>query len=175
MALASVAAHVQAAALVVLVARTEGLYAEYGSERVLATLAEVGLTEAAFPRLLERYPHEFSGGQRQRLALARALIVEPSVLVLDEPTSALDVTIQKQVLALLQRLQRERGLSYLLITHDVDVVAAMAHDVIVMKDGDIVEAGPARRLLASLPVPDPVEQAQRRAAWEALRAADLQR
>lgn len=116
-------------------------------ERVLATLAEVGLTEAAFPSLLERYPHEFSGGQRQRLALARALIVEPSVLVLDEPTSALDVTIQKQVLALLQRLQRERGLSYLLITHDVDVVAAMAHHIIVMKDGDIVEAGPARQLL----------------------------
>ncbi|RRS05822.1 ABC transporter ATP-binding protein [Aquabacterium soli] len=118
-------------------------------ERVLSTLAEVGLTESAFPLLLERYPHEFSGGQRQRLALARALVVEPAVLVLDEPTSALDVTIQKQVLALLQRLQRERGLSYLLITHDVEVVTAMAHHIIVMKDGDIVEAGPAAALLAS--------------------------
>jgi microcin C transport system ATP-binding protein len=117
-------------------------------ERVLGTLADVGLSEQMFPCLLERYPHEFSGGQRQRLALARALIVEPSVLVLDEPTSALDVTIQKQVLALLQRLQRERGLSYLLITHDVEVVSAMAHHIMVMKDGEIVETGPAQQLLA---------------------------
>ena len=75
------------------------------------------------------------------IAIARALIVEPQTLVLDEPTSALDVTIQKQVLTLLQKLQKERGLSYLLITHDVDVIRAMAHDVMVMKDGDIVEHG----------------------------------
>ncbi|MBC7436228.1 MAG: ABC transporter ATP-binding protein [Bdellovibrionales bacterium] len=115
--------------------------------RVLDALHEVGLSEAQFPGLLSRYPHEFSGGQRQRLAIARALIVQPQVLVLDEPTSALDVTIQKQVLELLQRLQREKGLSYLLITHDVDVIRAMAHDVLVMKDGVIVEWGAVAQVL----------------------------
>jgi microcin C transport system ATP-binding protein len=107
------------------------------------------MTEAQFPGLLQRYPHEFSGGQRQRLAIARALIVNPSLLVLDEPTSALDVTIQKQVLGLLQRLQRERGLSYLLITHDVDVIRAMAHEVMVMKDGDVLESGSLSEVLDS--------------------------
>lgn len=124
---------------------------ELGTEqrraRALAALADVGLSEAQFPSLLDRYPHEFSGGQRQRLAIARALIVDPQLLVLDEPTSALDVTIQKQVLGLLQRLQRERGLSYLLITHDVEVIRAMAHQVIVMKDGAILEAGLVERVL----------------------------
>ena len=116
-------------------------------ERVEATLDEVGLTEAHYPGLLARYPHEFSGGQRQRLAIARALIVQPQVLVLDEPTSALDVTIQQQVLALLQRLQREKGLSYVLITHDVEVIRAMAHQVLVMKDGEIVENGAVAQVL----------------------------
>ena len=117
--------------------------------RVLRVLEEVGLTPAQFPGLLGRYPHEFSGGQRQRIAVARALIVEPRLLVLDEPTSALDVTIQKQVLQLLQRLQRERALSYLLITHDVDVIRAMAHEVLVMKDGQVIESGPVDAVLAA--------------------------
>jgi microcin C transport system ATP-binding protein len=110
-------------------------------QRVKAALKEVGLEETQFPGLLQRYPHQFSGGQRQRIAIARALIVEPRVLLLDEPTSALDVTMAQQILQLLQRLQAEHGLAYFLITHDVDVIRAMAHHVAVMKDGRIVEHG----------------------------------
>jgi microcin C transport system ATP-binding protein len=110
-------------------------------DRVIAALREVGLREADFPGLLMRYPHQFSGGQRQRIAIARALIVQPRVLVLDEPTSALDATMAQQILELLQRLQGEHGLAYLLITHDVDVIRAMAHHVAVMKEGRVVEHG----------------------------------
>jgi microcin C transport system ATP-binding protein len=126
-----------------------GLEEDERRDRVVRALADVGLVDD--PRQggdwLQRYPHEFSGGQRQRLAIARALIVEPQLLVLDEPTSALDVTVQKQILTLLQRLQAERGLSYLLITHDVEVIQAMAHEVLVMKDGEVVEHGPVARVL----------------------------
>jgi microcin C transport system ATP-binding protein len=118
-------------------------------ERVRAALADVGLVSepSQADDWLQRYPHEFSGGQRQRLAIARALIVEPQLLVLDEPTSALDVTVQQQVLTLLQRLQRERGLSYLLITHDIAVIRAMAHEVLVLKDGVVMERGPVEQVL----------------------------
>ncbi len=118
-------------------------------QRVALALSDVGLNESQFEGLMQRYPHEFSGGQRQRLAIARALIIKPRILVLDEPTSALDVTIQKQILELLQTLQRERGLGYLLITHDVDVIRAMAHQVLVMKDGLIVESGPVAQVMQS--------------------------
>ncbi len=118
-----------------------GLSVESRRERVSQVLEVVGMGEQQFPAVLQRYPHQFSGGQRQRLAIARALVLEPSVIVLDEPTSALDVTMALQVLRLLQSLQRERGLAYLLITHDVAVIRAMAHRVLVMQGGEIVESG----------------------------------
>jgi len=116
-------------------------------ERVRATLAEVGLDGEGFTDVLNRYPHTFSGGQRQRIALARALVVEPAVLVLDEPTSALDVTVQKQIFELLKTLQKTRGMAYLLITHDVDVLRAMAHQVLVLKSGQVLEQGLAEQVL----------------------------
>ncbi|MCL5102663.1 MAG: ATP-binding cassette domain-containing protein [Armatimonadetes bacterium] len=106
-------------------------------ERALKLLDEVNLPPAA----LDRYPHEFSGGQRQRIAIARALSVSPRFIVLDEPTSALDASVQSQVLNLLRTLQSKHGLTYLFITHNLDVVAYMADDVIVMESGRIVERG----------------------------------
>jgi microcin C transport system ATP-binding protein len=113
-------------------------------------LDEVGLSERhGLVGVLERYPHEFSGGQRQRIAIARAVVLRPEVLVLDEPTSALDVSVQQQVLALLVQLQKRYGMSYLFISHDLAVVRAMSHRVIVMKDGDVVEEGEAEALFAT--------------------------
>jgi microcin C transport system ATP-binding protein len=114
---------------------------------VLQMLDEVGLSErSGVAQVLQRYPHEFSGGQRQRIAIARAVVLRPEVLVLDEPTSALDVSVQQQVLALLADLQRRYGLSYLFISHDLAVVRAMSHRVLVMKDGDVIEQGEAQAL-----------------------------
>jgi microcin C transport system ATP-binding protein len=110
--------------------------------KVLAMLDEVGLSAArGIHGVLQRYPHEFSGGQRQRIAIARAVVLEPEILVLDEPTSALDVSVQQQVLALLAELQQRHGLSYIFISHDLAVIRAMAHRVMVMKNGDVVEEG----------------------------------
>jgi microcin C transport system ATP-binding protein len=106
-------------------------------ERVAEILTEVGLD----PRMMDRYPHEFSGGQRQRIAIARAMILRPKLVVLDEPTSALDMTVQVQIVELLRRLQADHGLAYLFISHDLKVVRALSHKVIVMKQGDVVETG----------------------------------
>ena len=117
---------------------------------VLQMLDEVGLSARhGVAGVLQRYPHEFSGGQRQRISIARAVVLRPEVLVLDEPTSALDVSVQQQVLALLGDLQQRYGMSYVFISHDLAVVRAMAHRVLVMKDGAIVEEGEAEALFAA--------------------------
>ncbi len=110
-----------------------------------ATLQEVGLDPAA----ADRYPHEFSGGQRQRVAIARALVLKPRFIVLDEPTSALDMSVQAQIVELLRELQARYGLAYLFISHDLKVVRALAHEILVMKDGKIVEHGSTERVMTA--------------------------
>jgi peptide/nickel transport system ATP-binding protein len=141
--------------------RLHGIGADEAERRALAAelLRKVGLLDAA----LLRYPHEFSGGQRQRIAIARALSLKPELLICDEAVSALDVSIQAQLLNLLRDLQDETAMSYLFISHDLAVVKSMADEVMVMKDGEIVEHAAAaeiysdpkhpytRTLLASIP------------------------
>ncbi len=130
----------------------EGLYIQEpglkefaARERVARALIDVGLDPAA----MDRYPHEFSGGQRQRIAIARAMALDPEFVVLDEPTSALDMSVQAQIVDLLRDLQAKRGLAYLFISHDLKVVRALASHVLVMRNGVIVEEGPARDLFTA--------------------------
>jgi microcin C transport system ATP-binding protein len=113
-------------------------------ERVVRALIEVGLD----PQTRFRYPHEFSGGQRQRIAVARAVVLEPTFVVLDEPTSALDMLIQAQIVDLLRDLQQRKNLTYLFISHDLKVVAALASKLIVMRNGKVVEEGPSAEIFA---------------------------
>jgi microcin C transport system ATP-binding protein len=111
---------------------------------IVDTMREVGLD----PEERHRYPHEFSGGQRQRIALARALVLKPRLLILDEPTSSLDRTIQFQVIELLKSLQSRHGLTYIFISHDLAVVKTLCHEILIMRQGRIVESGPARQIFS---------------------------
>jgi microcin C transport system ATP-binding protein len=112
---------------------------------VAQIMADVGLD----PAMSVRYPHEFSGGQRQRIAIARAMVLRPKLVVLDEPTSALDMTVQVQIVDLLRELQRKWGLAYIFVSHDLRVIRAMSHQVMVMREGDIIESGSTEAVFAA--------------------------
>ena len=114
-------------------------------EKVNELLVRVGL----LPEHSKRYPHEFSGGQRQRISIARALVLKPKLIVMDEPTSALDVSVQAQIVDLLREVQRKYNLVYLFISHELKVVRALAHDIVVMKEGQVVEQGRAKEIFES--------------------------
>ncbi|MGU7775617.1 ABC transporter ATP-binding protein [Burkholderia sp. MR1-5-21] len=137
------------------------LSADARRTKSLAVLREVGLDRT----VMHRYPHEFSGGQRQRIAIARALVLEPRILILDEPTSALDVSIQQQVLKLLANLQQKYNLGYVFISHDLEVIGAMAHRVAVMQGGAIVEAGDVAEIFTN--PSHPYTQKLLKAVWKA--------
>jgi microcin C transport system ATP-binding protein len=128
-----------------LVIQNKGLSAAERRIVVAKSLADTGLD----PATMDRYPHEFSGGQRQRIAIARALALDPDVIVLDEPTSALDRSVQAQMIDLLRDLQERRGLSYLFISHDLKVVKALASQIVVLRDGRIVEQGDASEIFSN--------------------------
>ncbi|MGO4667119.1 ABC transporter ATP-binding protein [Bosea sp. 2RAB26] len=127
-----------------LTVQDKGLSYEARREIVARALSDVGLDPAA----MDRYPHEFSGGQRQRIAIARAMALDPKFVVLDEPTSALDMSVQAQIVELLRELQSRRKLGYLFISHDLKVVRALSHRVVVMQNGKVVEEGPAEEIFA---------------------------
>jgi microcin C transport system ATP-binding protein len=128
-----------------LLIQAPGMDTEARRDRVGKALEEVGLD----PDAQDRYPHEFSGGQRQRIAIARAMVLEPKLVVLDEPTSALDMSVQAQIVDLLRDLQRKHGLAYLFISHDLKVVRALCSYVVVMRNGRVVEEGPAERIFTA--------------------------
>ena len=148
-------------------------------DRAADLIEQVGLTTAA----LSRFPGAFSGGQRQRIAIARALMPAPKLVICDEPVSALDLSVQAQIINLFRRLQRETGVSYLFVAHDLSVVRLLSRRVLVMSAGRVVEQGETeqvyrhpeaaytRRLLAAEPYPDPDIQRERRRAWDAMATA----